>query len=151
RSRAELLAEVCRRDLVRAQQRLALRRTFAPLVAFLELGDRYAEPLRELLHRIREAHLLLQLDELEDVPARAAPEAVEEAAIAMDGEGRRFLAVERTEALVARAGLAERDVVRDHGHDVGGAADLVDERLGKARHGRCRDHARQKAKGKRQK
>ena len=73
---------------------------------------------------------LLQLDELEDVAADAAAETVKKPAVAVDAEGRRLLAVKRTEALVVGACLPQRHVVRDDRDDVSGRSHFVDELLG---------------------
>ena len=54
-----------------------------------------------MLDRVEEAELLLQLEELEDVAADAAPEAVKEPLSRIDVERRRLLRVKRAEALVA--------------------------------------------------
>ena len=62
-------------------ERFALRGALALLAARFQLGDRNAEPRREVAHRFLEADLLLQLDELEHVAAHAAAEAVEEARV----------------------------------------------------------------------
>ena len=80
----ELLAEVGERDLVHLDERLALRGDLALLAAAFQFGDRNAEATREHAHRFVEADLFLQLDELEDVAADAAAEAVEEALVRVD-------------------------------------------------------------------
>src|SRR5688500_18458720 len=87
--RREVLAEVGERQLVNLDERFALRRAFARLPV-LDVRDRNAEARRQMAHRFLEADLLLQLDELEDVAADPAPEAVEEAAVAHDVERRRL-------------------------------------------------------------
>ena len=70
----ELLPEIGERDLVNLDQRLALSGAFTLLAGRFHLGDRNAEPRREVAHRLLEIHLLLQLDELEHVAAHAAAE-----------------------------------------------------------------------------
>ena len=132
--RGELLAEPRGRRLVNLEQRLALRGAGALLVVLLQLGKRHAEALREQLHRVVEPDLLVQLEELEDVAADAAAEAVEEPLVAVDVERRRLLAVERTEALVGGAGLLQRHVVLDHDDDVGVVLQVVDELLREQSH-----------------
>jgi hypothetical protein len=87
--------------------------------------------MRELPHGIGEADFFLQLDELEDVTADAAAEAVEEPAVAVDRERRSLLAVKRAQPFERRAGLAQRYIVGDDGDDVGRRPDLVDELLRK--------------------
>ena len=116
------------------QQGLALRRiaALAPVARQIRHGD--AEPLRQHADGVGEAHLLLQLHELEDVAADAAPEAVEERLLTVHVERRRLLAVERAESFIGRAGFPERHVVLHHLHDVGLQTHIVDERLGEERH-----------------
>ena len=60
-------------------------------VALGELGQRHAEPLRQHPDRVREADLLVQLEELEHVAADAAAEAVEEPLVGVHVERRRLL------------------------------------------------------------
>jgi hypothetical protein len=79
RSRGKLLAEPRGCQLVDLEQRLTLRRARALLVALLELRDRDAETLRQLLHRVGESELLVELEKLDDVPSDPAAKAVEEA------------------------------------------------------------------------
>ena len=67
---------------------------------------------------------------LKTSPPTPQPKQWKKPAVAIDVERRRLLAVERAEALVAGAGLAQRHVVRDDGDDVGRRADFVDEGLG---------------------
>ena len=62
----------------RAAPRRAARRRRRPR----RLGQRDAELLRQHAHRVREADLLVQLEELEHVAADAAAEAVEEPLVA---------------------------------------------------------------------
>src|ERR1041385_1188920 len=80
-----------------------------------------------VLDRLGEGEALGQREELEDVAARAAAEAVEESLGAVDGERRRLLAVERAESLVALAGELERRDLADEVDDVGGLADAADD------------------------
>ena len=124
---ASCCAEPRRRRLVHLEQRFALRGAGALLVVLLELGKRHAEPLRQLLDRVREADLLVQLEKLEDVAADAAAEAVEEPLVAVDVKRRRLLAVKRAEPLVGGAGLLQRHVVLDDDDDVGLVLQVVDE------------------------
>ena len=134
--RRELLAEVRRRDLVHLEQRLAQRRVAPRVVAVAlgRLGQRDAELLREHPHRVLEADLLVQLEELEDVAADAAAEAVEEPLVGIDVERRRLLGVKRTAALVRRARALQRHVLLHDLHDVRLQAEVVDELLGKQTH-----------------
>ena len=68
-------------------------------------------------------------DEAEEISPRSAAEAVEETAVAVDGEGRRLFAVERTEPLPGVAGLLERRVLSHDVHDVGGRPDVGENAL----------------------
>src|SRR5262249_42236205 len=60
--------------------------------------ERDAEALGQPLHRLREVELFRLLHELDHVAARPAAEAVVELVRRVDGEARRLLVVERTEA-----------------------------------------------------
>jgi len=114
------------------QQRLAQRSVAPPLFGGrVHFRKRDADLLREHPHGVLKADLLVQLEELEHVAAGAAAEAVEEAFVRMDDEGRRLLAVKRTVALVRRAGTLERYVLLDDGEDVRLHAQVVDELLRK--------------------
>jgi hypothetical protein len=77
---------------------------------------------------------LSQLQELEDVPARPAPETVEEPLVAIDMERWRLLTVERAEALVGCPRLFQRHIVLNHDDDVGVLLQVVDELLGEQGH-----------------
>jgi hypothetical protein len=90
--------------------------------------------VRQQPHRLGEPELLVQLDELDDVTADAAPEAMEETLVAVDLKRRRLLAVKWAEALVRRTGLLERHVILNHHHDVRLVFQVVDELLGEERH-----------------
>ena len=127
--RRKLLPEPCGSGLVHLEERLALGRVGALLVALLHFGKRHPEALREQLHRIGESGLLVQLEELEDVAADVAAKAMEKTLVAVDVKRRRLLAVERTESLVGRAGLLQRHVVLNHDDDVGLVLQVVDELL----------------------
>ena len=98
------------------RRRERLEEPVAPVVAraaALAARDRHAEARREHLDGLREFQAVHLADEVDDVAARAAAEAVVEALVAVDGEGRRALVVERAEALPRAAGLLERRVVAD--------------------------------------
>ena len=110
-------------------ERFALRGSFTRFAAAFQLRNRNAEAIGEHAERLAESDLFLQLDELEDVAADAAAEAMEEAFFLVDAERRRLLAVKRAEPLVFRAGLAQRHGVRDDGDNVCRRPDFVDEGL----------------------
>jgi len=54
---------------------------------------------------------------------------MKEAFVAVDVKRRRFLAVERAEAFICRAGLLQRDVILDDDDDIGLVLQVVDETL----------------------
>ena len=72
----------------------------------------------------------VQLDELEDAAPGVTAMTVKEAFIAIDGERRRLLVVERAETFVFRAALLQRHVLLNHFDDVGALLQLLDELLG---------------------
>ena len=117
-----------------ASRRPASRRAVVVVTALASLGQRDAELLREHPDRVLEADLLVQLEELEDVAADAAAEAVEESLVRVDVKRRRLLPVKRTEPLVGRAGALQRDVLLHDLHDVRLQAQVVDELLRKQTH-----------------
>ena len=90
-------------------------------------GQLDADARRDMLHRLRKREALGQREELEDVAARAAAEAVEEPLAAIDVKRRRLLAMKRTEAFVALAGELERRDLADEVDDVGRRAHLRDD------------------------
>src|SRR4029077_18346711 len=75
--------------------------------------DLHVESLSDLLDRSYEVDLFDLLYERDRVAALAAPEAFEGAACRGDGEARRLLLMERAQALVRAAGLAQADVILD--------------------------------------
>jgi hypothetical protein len=97
-------------------------------------GSATAEPLREQLHGFGKTDLFVQLEKLEDVAANATAEAVEEAFVAIDLKGRRFLPVKRAKPFVIGARFFQRHVVLDHDDDVGLLFEIVDESLRKQTH-----------------
>ena len=126
--------EELRRGLVDADEGLALGLRRGVAVGG-GLGDPDADALGEVAHRVLEPQPLLELDELEDVAAHAAPEAVEEALVRMHVERGRLFGVERAEAHVAGALPAGGGTVGlHHLHDVRLRLQVVDERLGEQAH-----------------
>jgi hypothetical protein len=73
----------------------------------------------------------VQLEELEDVAARVATEAVEEALVGRHGERRSLLRMERTQPLVAGSGPLQRDVLLHHLQNVRLQPQVFDELLRK--------------------
>ena len=63
------------------EQRFPFSATGSLLVALFRFRNRDAEALRELLDRIVERKFLVELEKLDDVAARAAAEAFEEALV----------------------------------------------------------------------
>ena len=68
--------------------------------------------------------------EVEGVAALAAAEALEGAALCVDGEGGRLLLVEGAQALVVAACLLEADVAADQVHQVDAIADQLNGLVG---------------------
>ena len=91
------------------------------------LGHRHAEAAGQHLDGLGEAHPLAQHQELEDVAALAAAEAVEDGRLLAHVEGRALLLVERAQALPRRPHLPQRHVLGDDAHDVRDAPHLLDE------------------------
>ncbi len=109
------------------QHGLALGRVGVRVAAAHLLGQLHAELRREMLDGVDEAQLFLQLEELEDIAAHAAAEAVEKSLVAVDVERGGFLGMKRAEAFVGRARFSERHVLLHDLHDVGLHAQVVDE------------------------
>src|SRR5581483_7593599 len=110
-------------DVVRVIDRLPLvARARRARIFRLELD---AGALREDAHGVDEPDVLVLLQEAERVAARAAAEALEEAAVGVDVKRRRLLAVERAQPDEIVAALAQRDVRPDHLADVGAGQDLA--------------------------
>ena len=86
------------------------------------------------VRRILEADLLVELEELEDVPAGTTAKAVKEAALRVHLKRGRLLAVKGTQSLVVFPGALQRDVLLDDLHDVRLQAEVVDEALWKKAH-----------------
>ncbi len=99
-----------------------LEQFVAPVVARaapLSPRDRDAEPPGEGLDGFGELEPVDLAHEVDDVAARAAPEAVVQPLVAVHGEGGSALVVERAESLPGAAGFLEAGVVSDHLDDVG--------------------------------
>ena len=78
--------------------------------AFRGFGHLQARALREKFDRARIFQIFGAHDKGDHVASRAAAEAVEGLRIRKDGKRRRFLAVERADALIVRAGTLQIDV-----------------------------------------
>src|SRR5581483_2606189 len=96
--------------------------------------ERDTEAAREELDRADEVDLLDLPDERDRIPALAAAEALERAARRRDDEARRLLRMERAQALVRPALLAQSNVVLDEGQDLGRVLDCVDRAVLDPRH-----------------
>ncbi len=130
--RLELLLEIRRRDLVRLQQRLTQRRIAPAIVGSVgRFGNGHPDFLGQHPHGVLKPDLLVQLEELEDVAAGVATEAVEESLVRADLKRRRLLVVKRTQAFVNVPRFSERYVLLHDLQDVGLQPEVVDERLGK--------------------
>jgi hypothetical protein len=81
-------------------------------------GDRNAEAPGQQLDGLAKADLLVEHDELEEVAAGLAAEAVEQLRAGVDREGRRLFFVEGAQPFHARAGRLEWNVVGDHPDDI---------------------------------
>ena len=89
--------------------------------------ERHPGPLGQEPDGLREVEPVVALEELEGVAPGVAAEAVEDAELRVDGEGRRLLLVEGAEALPALAGPLEGDVGADEVHEVHPRPDLLDD------------------------
>lgn len=72
--------------------------------------------------RLEEVDLFPQLNELEDVAADPAPEALKDLLILVNGERGGLFLVERTQALEVRSGSAQRNVTTDNIDDINALA-----------------------------
>src|SRR6266511_3359032 len=127
----EVPGEVLGGRLHEGQDLLALLAVGPGLEAALPLGNRHPEATGQRLRRLREAHPLAQHQELEDVPALPAAEAVEDRGLGAHVEGRGLLLVERAEPLPGGPHLLEDHVLGDHAHDVRRAPDLLHDPVAK--------------------
>ena len=85
----------------------------AGVLARRPLADLDARPPGQPAQRLGEVDRVALHHEVEDVPSPAAAEALPRLARGRDGEGRRLLAVERAQALVRGARLAQLDGLAD--------------------------------------
>src|SRR5262249_56281394 len=90
-------------------------------------GQLDADALSERPDCLGKAEPIVTHDEAERVAAGAAAEAVEDAALRIDREGRGLLGVERTESLPMLAGALQVHDLPDELHDIEPRADLVEE------------------------
>ncbi|MCU0313384.1 MAG: hypothetical protein MUC84_04905 [Solirubrobacteraceae bacterium] len=96
--------------------------------------ERHAVAVGEVLHRLAERQPLGQLDELEEVAALAAAEAVEDLLLGVDAERRRALVVERAGAHPLVPGAAQLGLRAHEVEHVGRVADALDRLGGVAGH-----------------
>jgi hypothetical protein len=90
-----------------------------------------ADPVSQQFHRLDEAGVLDLLHEGVDVATLPATEAMEEAVVGPDVEGRRLLIVKRAQTLQrVRAGAPELHIVTDHILDSDTFADGGDVAIG---------------------
>ena len=90
-------------------------------------GKLHARALGKGPHRLGEAQTVLAHEEAEGVAAHAAAEAVEDAALRIDGEGGGLLGVEGAEALPVLAGALEVHGLADELDHVHPGPDLVED------------------------
>src|SRR5262249_15964360 len=114
--------------------RLPQPRVASRLIALDNVRDRDAELLGEHAHRVLEANLFMQLQELEDIAANAAPEAVKKSLLGIDMERRCLLPMKRTQSLVRPPRSLQRHVLLDDRQDVRLKAQVIDKGLGEQRH-----------------
>src|SRR5262245_12343675 len=100
------------------QQRFPQRRVASRLFAVDNFRDRDAEFLGEHAHRVLEANLFMQLQELEDIATNAAAKAVKKSLLGIDMERRCLLPMKRTQSLVGPARTLQRNVLLDDRQDV---------------------------------
>ncbi len=110
---AQQLLEEDERGRVDLEHALAIVPAAAP-----HRGQRDAETGRQGFDGLAEIELVVDLDELEDVPAGLTAEAIKELALGVDREGRRFFLVERTEPLEAATRPLEGNVIRNDLDDI---------------------------------
>ncbi len=111
---------------VQRQQFLTLAARFR-VIASVAFRDGDARPLRQPPHRLGERHVFHQHQELEDVAAVPATEALEDLHLRIDVKGRRLLLLERAQGLELGAGFLQRHVTAHHVDDVRGVAHLLDD------------------------
>ncbi len=103
----------------------------------------------QLLHRLLELDPFQLADKADHIPARAAPEAMPEVGLGIDGEGGSLLFVEGTEADVVLAFLLEPHSARlDHLDQVRRSLNGVDLFFGDPHDGRLREKPCQEENGK---
>ena len=126
-----------RRDLVRLDQARALPLLPARCRAALLVAQRHAGASRELLDRLGEGEMVDLAQEVDDVAALGAAEAVPEALAGGHVERRGALLVEGAQPLeAAAAGPLEGDVLAHHLVDAGPLAHQRDVLVADAGHGR---------------
>ena len=115
-------------DLVEPQQGFALARVRIGAGPLAGAGHLEAVLLSQRLERLEEAQALEFHQEIEDIAALPAAEALEDLQAAVHRKGRRLLGMERAKPDVTiRAALAEADMRSDDGNDVGRRLDLLRE------------------------
>src|SRR5262249_5488077 len=102
--------------------------------ALTRRGHFDAGPLGERPDGLRKREAIHAHQEAQRIAARAAAEAVEDAALGIHGERRRPLRVERAEALPVVARPLQAHELADQVHDVRACANLVEQRLGEPGH-----------------
>ena len=93
-------------------------------------GDLHARLLGQLLHRLGEGQALGVHDEVEGAAVGFAAEAVIEALVFVDGEGRGLFLVERAQAQMLAALFDQLDVAADDVGEPGAGAKFFQELIG---------------------
>ena len=120
--------EISASRLERIEQAQALFRHALELRVWLR--HRQAGVASEPLDRFREAQALGLHDEAENVAVLAGGEAVIEALLVVDREGRRLLLVEGRQPLPFAAGALQRHAARDDRRHRQPRANFIEERIG---------------------
>src|SRR5262245_60509058 len=116
------------------QQRFPQPHVASRLVAVDDFRDREAEFLGEHAHRVLEADLFMELQELEDIAANAAAEAMKKSLLGIDMKRRCLLPMKRTESLVSPSRTLQRYVLLDDRQDIGLKPKVINKGLGKECH-----------------
>src|SRR3954447_18237536 len=89
-------------------------------------NDRNPDAGGQFSHRRGKIDMLILHHKTEDTAAHAAAKTMKGLALRTNGERRGLFLVEWAERLEIRAGTLQREIGRDHLHDVVGGGDLLD-------------------------
>jgi hypothetical protein len=96
------------------------------LLAQLLRGKGHVVPLGHGPNRLGKAHLARAHEEVENIPARPAAEAVKDPLLLVHREGGGSFRMERAEPQVVLPRFLQGDIIGDHFHDAGALPDFVD-------------------------